>query len=136
MDRGDCGYPGDEIERQADPWTRPDQCPDKGTPSDAVLAAPAQQLAIAQFYSPEGSRTLRRGNRPYSSTVKLEEGQLPSPHGYQLQLEGRLSGFPDGQPVHCVQQDPALVPRCLIAVQFERVAFVVPGKEEAIVEWR
>lgn len=118
------------------PWTRADRCPDNGARSDAILPPPAQQLAIAQFYSPEGSRTLRRGNRPYSSTVKLEAGQLPSPDGYQLQLEGKLSGFPDGQPVHCVQQDPAVVPRCLIAVEFERVAFVIPGKEEALVEWR
>ena len=119
------------------PWTRTEQC---GTgdhaPSDAILSAPAQRLAIAQFYSPEGPRTLRRGGRPYSSTVRLEEGESPSPGGYQLQLEGKLAGFPDGQPVHCVQHDSSVTPRCLIAVRFERVAFVVPGKDEPIVEWR
>jgi len=119
------------------PWTRADRC---GTGddalSDAVLSGPAQRLAIAQFYSPEGSRTLRRGDRPYSSTIKLDEEQSPSPHGYQLQLEGKLSGFPDGQPVHCMAQNPSVAPRCLIAVKFERVAFVVPGKDGPIVEWR
>jgi hypothetical protein len=119
------------------PWTRADQCgTGDGAFSDDVLSGPAQQLAIAQFYAPEGSRTLRRGDRPYSSTVKLEQDQLPSQRGYQIQLEGKLRGFPDGQPVHCLQQDPAVAPRCLIAVQFDRVAFVAPGQDEAIVEWR
>lgn len=119
------------------PWTRADQCgAGDGALSDAALSGPAQRLAIAQFYSPQGSRTLRRGVRPYSSTIKLEEGQSPSSSGYQIQLEGKLSGFADGQPVHCIQQDPAIAPRCLIAVQFERVAFVAPGSDDSIVEWR
>lgn len=119
------------------PWTRADRCT-AGSPAmtDAMLDPSAQQLAIAQFYLPGGSRTLRRGDRPYSSTVKLAEGEAPSSLGYQLQLEGKLTGFPDGQPVHCSQPDPSAVPRCVIAVAFERVAFVAPGKEEAIVEWR
>lgn len=119
------------------PWTRADQCQaGRGAIADDIVSAATQRLAIAQFYSPEGSRTLRRGGRPYSSTVRLEAGRLPSPKGYQLQLEGKLSGFPDGQPVHCLQQDPAFEPRCLIAVEFERVAFVEPGMDEPIVEWR
>lgn len=119
------------------PWTRADQCGAGDlTLSDAVLDASAQRLAIAQFYSPEGPRTLRRGDRPYSSTIKMGESETTSPRGYQLQLEGKLSGFPDGQPVHCLQRDPSIAPRCLIAVEFERVAFVVPGKDEPIVEWR
>ncbi|GLV30242.1 hypothetical protein TomTYG75_27580 [Sphingobium sp. TomTYG75] len=119
------------------PWTSADRCGSGGNASsNVVLSEPNQQLAIAQFYSPEGSRTLRRGDRPYSSTVKLDEGQSPSPAGYQVQLEGKLSGFPDGQPVHCVQQDSAVAPRCLIAVQFTRVAFFAPGQDNAIVEWR
>ena len=119
------------------PWTRAEQCgAEDSALSDAVLTPAAQRLAIAQFYSPQGSRTLRRGDRPYSATVKLEEGEGPSPLGYQLQLEGKLSGFPDGQAVHCVQDNPSVAPRCVIAVAFERVAFVAPGKEEPIVEWR
>lgn len=119
------------------PWTSADRCgAGDNISSDIVLSEPSQRLAIAQFYSPEGSRTLRRGDRPYSSTVKLDEGQSPSPAGYQIQLEGKLSGFPDGQPVHCVQQDSAVAPRCLISVQFERVAFFTPGQDNAIVEWR
>lgn len=119
------------------PWTRAEQCGVDGlAPSDAMLDAAGQRLAIAQFYSPEGPRTLRRGDRPYSSTVKLEEGEVPSSRGYQLRLEGKLSGFPDGQPVHCSQDNPSIAPRCVIAVQFERVAFVAPGDEEPIVKWQ
>ncbi|PJG48894.1 hypothetical protein VVT58_00545 [Sphingobium sp. SJ10-10] len=119
------------------PWTRAERCGAKGPAlSDAILDPAAQRLAIAQFYSPQSSRTLRRGDRPYSATVKLEEGEGPSPLGYQLQLEGKLSGFPDGQAVHCSQDNPSVAPRCVIAVEFERVAFVAPGKDEPIVEWR
>lgn len=119
------------------PWTRAEQCGmGELAPSDAMLNAAGQRLAIAQFYSPESPRTLRRGDRPYSSTVKLEEGETPSSQGYQLQLEGKLSGFPDGQPVHCSQDNPSIAPRCVIAVEFERVAFVEPGNEEPIVKWQ
>lgn len=119
------------------PWTRMERCGEgMGALTDSAPDVPAQRLAIAQFYSPEGSRTLRRGDRPYSSTVKLEEGLAPSSTGYQIQLEGKLSGFPDGQPIHCAQDSPAVPPRCLIAVQFTRVAFVSPSAEDAIVEWR
>lgn len=119
------------------PWTRAEQCgPDDLAPSDAPLDVSQQRLAIVQFYSPEAPRTLRRGDRPYSSTIKLEEGDAPSRLGYQLQLEGKLSGFPDGQPVHCSLQDASVIPRCVIAVEFERVAFVAPGQDEPIVEWR
>lgn len=119
------------------PWTRTEQCgADDLAPTDDMLDASQRRLAIAQFYSPEGSRTLRRGNRPYSSTVKLKENEAPSSNGYQLQLEGKISGFPDGQPIHCSQASPSVAPRCVIAVQFERVAFVAPGKDEPIVEWR
>lgn len=119
------------------PWTRADRCEAKDPAlSDAILDPAAQRVAIAQFHAPQGPRTLRRGDRPYSSTVKLEEGETPSPLGYQLQLEGKLSGFPDGQPVHCSQDNPSVTPRCVIAVEFERVAFLAAGKEEPIVEWR
>ena len=117
------------------PWTRADQCTVEGGVLKDVVTPQSQRLAIAQFYSPDGPRTLRRGGRPYSSTVKLEEGEAPSARGYKLQLEGKISGFADGQPIHCVQQDASLAPRCIIAVQFERVAFVAPDKEEPIVEW-
>lgn len=121
----------------ARPWTRADQCADlKKQTAGAMATALSEQLAIAQFFSPEGSRTLRRGERPYSSTVKLTEDEAPSAAGYQMQLEGRLTGFPDGQPVHCVQHDSDLPPRCVIAVEFERVAFIAPGKDQPLVEWR
>lgn len=117
------------------PWTSADQCPAEGGALTDVGVPQGQRLGIAQFYSPDGPRTLRRGDRPYSSTVKLPEGEMPSARGYQLQLEGKVSGFADGQPVHCFQQDASVAPRCLIAVQFERVAFVAPDKPEPIVAW-
>ncbi|KKW89483.1 hypothetical protein [Sphingobium chungbukense] len=119
------------------PWTRADRCArGEEAMSDAMPASSDQRLAIAQFFSPQSPRNLRRGDRPYASTIKLEEGETPSPQGYQIQLEGRITGFPDGQPVHCIQQDSAMMPRCVIAAEFERVAFIAPGKDEPLVEWR
>ena len=117
------------------PWTAADHCLTNEPATSQEPAENMHTLAIAQFFRPEGRRTLRRGGRPYSFTMKLDEGAEPSAKGYQLRLEGRVAGYADGQPIHCYQEAVSIHPRCLIAVEFERVGFIAPGKDELLVEW-
>lgn len=116
------------------PWTAADHClTNEAGRGDA--AEDVQTLAIAQFFRPDGPRTLRRSGRPYRFTMKLEEGADPSAVGYQLRLEGRIAAYADGQPIHCHQESVSSRPRCLIAAEFERVAFIAPASDKLLVEW-
>jgi hypothetical protein len=117
------------------PWTAADHCLANETGASAESAKNMQTLAIAQFFRPDGPRTLRRSGRPYRFTMKLDEGMDPSAEGYQLRLEGRVAAFADGQPIHCYQESVSARPRCLIAAEFERVAFIAPANEKLLVEW-
>src|SRR3546814_10529086 len=77
------------------PWTSSERCApalqpapetaDAGAESDVdeapEVAGPpppvpveSQTVGIAQFFAPAGRRTLRRGTRPYSATVKARPG--------------------------------------------------------------
>src|SRR3546814_5115234 len=81
------------------PWTSSERCApalqpapetaDAGAESDVdeapEVAGPpppvpveSQTVGIAQFFAPEGRRTLRRGTRPYSATVKARPGTPPT----------------------------------------------------------
>lgn len=139
------------------PWTSSERCApalqpapetaDAGAESDAdeapEVAEPpppvpveSQTVGIAQFFAPEGRRTLRRGTRPYSATVKARPGTPPTkPQGYRLVLSGRITGYPDGQPVHCWNRGAGIRPVCLVAVEFSRVAFEDPADGSIISEW-
>lgn len=134
------------IER---PWTRAEQCPPAPEPSPASTTAPKNRtnaapvatagtensLALVQYFSPDASRTLRRGNRPYTYTAKLAaEGQAP-PNGLRVKLVGRISGFADGQPVHCVVNALSKRPICGIAVEFTQVILEDAATGENLTEW-
>lgn len=134
------------IER---PWTRAEQCPPVGEPSPAPTndpgtktvpahAAPGSgdgSLALVQYFSPNASRTLRRGNRPYRYTAKLANERQAPPLGLRVKLVGRISGFADGQPIHCVVDAPSKPPVCGIAVEFTQVVLEVAVTGEILTEW-
>ncbi len=109
--------------------------------ADAEIVAPAlpppprETLAIARFVPPGAPRTTTRGDRPYAMTVKQPEGFVGDPAGYRLVLSGRITGFRDGQPVHCWNETPALRPVCILAAEFDRVAFE-DSRGAVFAEWR
>lgn len=130
---GDMAFDGVEGVWIRRPWTSAESCPKQN--ADSASSQDEQTVALAQFFSPTSSRTLRRGDRPYASTQKLDGDQVPSADGYILELRGRMAAFADGQPIHCQQEAPSVRPRCMISVQFENVSFMSPGNDEPIVEW-
>lgn len=134
------------IER---PWTRAEQCPPAPEPSPASTAAPESRtnpapvakqiadnsLALVQYFSPDASRTLRRGNRPYTHTAKVSADRQTPPLGLRVKLVGRISGFTDGQPIHCAVEVPAKRPICAIAVEFTQVSLEDATTGESFTEW-
>lgn len=121
------------------PWTSSEDCPTGSAPLvDADSSAPAerQTVGIAQFFAPDSPRTFQRGSRPYSHTVRVREPAEINGRTYRLALSGRITGFPDGQPIRCIQEAPDLRPLCLMAVEFARVSFEDPRDDTVLAEWR
>lgn len=125
------------IER---PWSSAEGCPPSAQgatalPAEPQTTLPRQTLGLAQFFAHEAPRTLQRGARPYSFTLKAPAQNPAEIRGFTLMISGRIVGFADGQPVHCLNEDLALVPRCLIAAEFAEIAFEDPQTGKVIANW-
>lgn len=119
------------------PWSSAEACPPNASAVEPQGEAPEPQtLALAQLFAPGAPRTLRRGSRPYSATVKLAGDAPAAPYPFRLVLSGRVTGFADRQPVHCWQPAADVRPRCLIAVEFTRVAFEDASDGTVLSEWK
>lgn len=120
------------------PWTSSEDCPDgSAAATEAVAAEPLRPTAgIAQFFAPDAPRTFQRGTRAYSHTIRVPDAEATKDSSYRLSLGGRVTGFPDGQPIHCWNEAPDRRPVCLIAVELARVAFENSPAGEVLVEWR
>jgi hypothetical protein len=115
------------------PWTASEACPPADSaPLPAISTPPtAQTVGLAQIFTPGSSRTMRHGEHPYSLTRKLTAADMDMlSHSYHLILEGIISGYPDGQALHCWNEAPDHHPICVFAVTLDRVAFrdAVTGK--------
>lgn len=131
------------------PWTESEACPPDQSPETPIPASPDKAAdaapvtpptgtaGLARLFTEGGSRVFRRDGRPYSFIRKLPEGEVaPAAEGYRLVLEGRVTGFPDGRAVHCRSESPDRRPVCLMAVEFDRVAFEDGATGAVLAEWR
>jgi len=115
------------------PWLLSDACPVISRGAEPV--APEHSVGLAQYYTPESSRTERRSGRAYVSIAPVDDG-APSPQdGFFLLIEGRLQAWPGGPPIHCASTSAAARPTCVVSVRFDRVAFTRPGDGSVIDEW-
>lgn len=123
------------IER---PWTSSEDCPSVQILPDSGLAPAGERptIGMAQFFAPDSPRTFQRGSRPYAHTLRLGEATQLEGRFYRLTLTGRIAGFPDGQPIRCVQDSPAHRPVCLMAVELAQVAFEDPRDGSTLTAWR
>lgn len=135
---GDMAYEAVEgfwIER---PWTSSEKCPVGGNgsneTSEAVVDRPT--VGIAQFFAPDTPRTFQRRSRAYSHTIRLRDSEEIEGQSYHLYVSGRVTGFADGQPIHCWQETPDIRPVCLMAVEFARIAFEDSPGANILAEWR
>ncbi len=132
----------------ARPWTRSENCPQSPLPRPAHVppigsqspaaapdASPIHTFAIVQYFSPDAPRTLRRGSRPYAYTGKVPEGEAVGAKGFRLKLTGRIRGYNDGQPIHCVVISPSRPPVCATAVEFTQVVLEDAATDKRLAEW-
>lgn len=130
------------------PWTRSEKCPPPmlSAPTSPQLAGgqqatttpevpPSRTFAIVQYFSPDAPRNLRRGSRPYSYTGKVPQAESVEAKAYRLKLTGRISGFGDGQPIHCVVLAAHKPPTCAAAVEFTQVVLEDAATGESLAEW-
>lgn len=134
------------IER---PWTRSEQCPavagvttgptvppdPASSPSGEVAQTEPQTLALVQYFSPDAPRNMRRGGRAYTYTAKLPSDSGSQINAFRARLTGRIVGFGDGQPIHCVARAPSQPPLCVIAVEFAQVVLEDASSGESLADW-
>ena len=114
---------------------------DAACPRTEAIAAPAagqaqqsHMVAIAQFFTATGPRTLRRSGRAYEATKKLAEGDTPT-GGFDLVLSGRLAPLPDGRVIACTASPEGERPSCIISVEFGKVWMERADTKEHLADW-
>lgn len=121
------------------PWTSAGGCP--SVRRDPLLSGPPvaspETVGLVAVHTAQSSRLTRRNGRPYVHVVRGEgdAAPTPSPNGYRLRLEGRLTAFPDGRAFRCRAAGPDQRPVCIAAAQLDRVAFETPDGA-VLSEWR
>lgn len=120
------------------PWTSSEGCPASDPqPADSAPAAhqPRDTVGIVQFFPPGSPRTFRRGSRPYAHTQRLDKDSTGTERGYRMVASGRISAYPDGQPIHCRIEAADLPPVCLMAMELNRIAFEDNADGALLAEW-
>lgn len=128
------------------PWMLSAACPatpKPQAPAEAEVPADADQpppavgwrLGIAQFFAESDARTTRRNQRPYEATKILDEGQRPSPQGYDFILSGRLRALPDQRVIACRADRPARAPDCIVSVHIDGARMERPDNGDLLAEW-
>jgi hypothetical protein len=79
---------------------------------------------------------LRHSEHPYSFTRKLDptNADLLS-HSYRLVLAGTITGYPDGQSLHCWSEAADHQPICIYAVTLETVSFQDAATGKILTSW-
>lgn len=126
-------------------WTRSEQCPPQvptgpapatgQQPAVAGGVAPVHSFALVQYFPPDAPRTLRRGSRPYTYTGKVPIETVLGTKGFRLKLTGRITGFGDGQPIHCAITSQSMPPTCAAAIEVNQVAIEDAGTGEQLAQW-
>lgn len=120
------------------PWSYSESCPpnrDMPVPA-APTAAAGQSLGLARVFEAQASRLLRRDGRAYELVRKIPDGDsISQARTYRLVLEGRIAEFASARPISCWAETPEHRPICLIAVEFDRVAFE-DSDGKPLAEWR
>ena len=116
------------------PWMIAETCPP--LPAVAVPNPPSPEtVGLAQTFAEGGSRLLRRGDRPYETTLKLPDARPPAWGGFRLVLEGRVVAGADGRTSACLSEHPDRRPVCLVRTELDRVAFE-DASGATLAEWR
>lgn len=123
------------------PWLRAEGCP---APRDTSAASPSppsplasrQTAGLAAVFEKGGSRSARRDGKPFTHTMRAEDGPPTAPTGgYRVVLEGRFVAFPAGRAIRCRAENPDERPVCIAAARIDRIAFE-DAEGQLLTEWR
>jgi len=116
------------------PWLKAEGCPMRRTVTPPATPTPteAPSLGVAVFHGADAPRAQRRGDRPYEFVVKSPAGGAAAT--FALVLEGKITGFADGQAIHCWSESAEHRPICLYGVSLDRVAFE-DAKGGVLAQW-
>lgn len=106
-----------------------------GDRKPSMPAAAAQRIGIAQFFTPDDSRTGRRMNRPFEAVKLLKEGEGAGLRGFNLVLSGRLRARPDGRVILCAGAGRNRPPDCVVSATLDRVWIERPEDKAVMAEW-
>jgi hypothetical protein len=110
---------------------------DRGEQEDAPPDPPAvQRVGIAQFFTPEDSRTRRRIDRPFEAVRQLKAGESVGQQGFDLVLSGRLRARVDGRVILCAGTGENRPPDCVVSADVDRVWIERPEDKAMMAEWR
>lgn len=112
--------------------TRPDAGPNQASAEGTVSR---QKVGIAQFFTPDDSRTRRRDARPYETVKVLPADQPAGAGGYDFILSGRLRALPKKGVIECVPRGPDRPPDCIVSAQIDRVWIEQPESKQIVAEW-
>ncbi|HEU0311105.1 MAG TPA: hypothetical protein VFR36_07810 [Sphingomicrobium sp.] len=118
---------------EAKPETSKDDAQAKPPTGTSRLAA--QRIGIAQFFTSEDPRTLRRMNRPFEAVKPLKEGEVVGRQGFNLVLSGRLRSRGDGRVILCVGSGRDRAPDCVVSARIDRVWIERPEDRAVMAEW-
>lgn len=122
------------------PWLTAGDCSTvRADPLQSGGGAPSPQtVGLAAVFKSDDSRVGRRNGRAYAFTIRpTGDTPLVAPvGGYRVVLEGRLTGFPDGQAIRCRASSPDQRPVCIAAIRLDRVAFTTADSSVLLSEWR
>ena len=116
------------------PPAPPSPAPDTIREAAATTSDPARPtFGLAEFFSPDTDRSIRREGRPFSVTRRLEEGSAPGP--IDLVLRGRLIQLPDAKVINCQPNATMLPPQCIVSVRFDVVRLEQANGGELLAAW-
>jgi hypothetical protein len=118
------------------PWLLDDACPRPVAGAPATPIALNESVGLAEYFTADDSRVGRRSGRPYLATRKVDpEKGLPT-NGLILLLEGKFRKWPDGKVIRCSGSGRNSAPSCVASAHLDRAAFLQPGDDAVIAEWR
>jgi len=105
------------------PWSPAEGCPPTAASTDEAPPTPPS-LGVARIFRGAASRAGRHAERPYEYVLRVADAVVADKRNFDLVIEGRIAAFPDGEPTHCWAPAADTRPTCLIAADYDRVAFL------------
>lgn len=116
------------------PWTSSEACP-ASIGATSPQGSAEQTLAIAQFFTSDGSRVGRRDGKAYEAVENAAPEAVDMSRGFHLRLRGKVARTPGGGgPILC-RAPTGMRPVCVVSVKFDEVAIENVATRATLATW-